>query len=98
MRKGSVSEPRDDLRAEYDLSQLKGGVRGKYYQRAMAGTNLVLIDPDLAQAFPDGHSVNRALRLLLSTANAATVRRRRAAPNRRLKRTAKRVAAASPQR
>ena len=55
----------DDLRPEYDLSQLKSGVRGKYYQQAKAGTNLVLIEPDLARAFPDGEAVNRALRLLL---------------------------------
>ncbi len=89
MRKGSVSVINDDLRPEYDLSQLKGGVRGKYYQQAKAGTNLVLIEPDLARAFPDGDSVNRALRLLLTTANAATSgsRRRRAAPNRRPKRS-----------
>ena len=94
MRKGSASELKDDLRPEYDLAQLRGGVQGKYYERVKAGTNLVLIDPDLARAFPDGESVNRALRLLLSTANAATTLRRHAASNKRLKRTAKRVAAA----
>ena len=94
MPKGSASELKDDLRPGYDLAHLKGGVRGKYYQRATARTNLVLIDPDLARAFPDGESVNRALRLLLSTATAATTPRRRAARNRRLKRTAKRIAAA----
>ncbi len=79
----------NDLRPEYDLLQLKSGVRGKYYQQAKAGTNLVLIEPDLARAFPDGEAVNRALRLLLSAANAATTgsRHRRAAPNRRLKRS-----------
>jgi hypothetical protein len=49
----------DELRPEYDLSQLRGGVRGKYYKRAMAGTNLVLIEPDLAKAFPDTDAVNR---------------------------------------
>ena len=38
----------DELRPEYD--QLNGGVRGKYYKRAMAGTNLVLIEPDLSKA------------------------------------------------
>ncbi len=37
----------DELRPEYNLSQLKGGLRGKYFKRAMAGTNLVLIEPDL---------------------------------------------------
>ena len=61
----------DELRPEYDLSQLKGGVRGKYYKRAIAGTNLVLIEPDLAKAFPDTDSVNRALRTLLDAASLA---------------------------
>jgi hypothetical protein len=53
------------------MAQLKGGVRGKYYKRAMAGTNLVLIEPDLARAFPDTDSVNRALRLLVDAATSA---------------------------
>jgi hypothetical protein len=66
MRRGSTAESRDELRPEYDLSQLKGGVRGKYYKQATAGTNLVLIEPDLAQAFPGEESVNRALRLLVT--------------------------------
>jgi hypothetical protein len=80
----------DDLRAEYDLSHLKGGVRGKYYRQATAGTNLVLVEPDLAEVFPDTESVNRALRLLAETAEAATVgsRGRRKTSNKRLKRTA----------
>jgi hypothetical protein len=60
------------LRPEYDLSQLKGGVHGKYYKQATAGTNLVLIEPDRAQAFPGEESVNRALRLLVAVAHAAT--------------------------
>ncbi len=60
----------DELRPEYDLSQLKGGVRGKYYREATAGTNLVLIEPELADVFPDADSVNRALRLLVETAAA----------------------------
>jgi hypothetical protein len=47
----------DELRPEYD--QLNGGVVGKYYIRAMAGTNLVLVEPDLAKAFSDTDSVNR---------------------------------------
>jgi len=90
MRKGLVNELEDELRPEYDLSQLKGGVRGKYYQQANAGTNLILIEPDLIRAFPDGESVNQALRLLLTAANAATTssRRRRSASNKRLKQTA----------
>ena len=90
MRKVSAKRISDELRREYDLSQLKGGVRGKYYQRATAGTNLVLIESDLASVFPDTESVNRALRLLVDTAEAVTdpSHHRRAAPNKRLKRTA----------
>ena len=55
----------DDLRPEYDFSQMKGGVRGKYVERYREGTNLVLLDPDIAAAFPDAKAVNDALRLLL---------------------------------
>jgi hypothetical protein len=76
MKKESAKTPNDDLRGEYDLSQLKGGVRGKYYRRAIAGTNLVLIEPELAHLFPDSQSVNRALRLLADTAQAATAPKR----------------------
>jgi len=90
MKKATAKRSDDDLRAEYDLSRLKGGVRGKYYRQAVAGTNLVLIEPELATVFPDAPSVNRALRLLADTAEAVTVRprARRRAPNKRLKRTA----------
>jgi len=77
MKKESAKTPDDDLREEYDLSRLKGGVRGKYYSQATAGTNLVLIEPDLAGLFPDSESVNRALRLLADTARAASVAKRR---------------------
>jgi len=55
----------DDFEPEYDFS---GAVRGKYYQRYLQGTNVVLLDPDVAQAFKDSESVNRALRLLLNLA------------------------------
>ncbi|MDZ4802945.1 MAG: hypothetical protein SGI92_32710 [Bryobacteraceae bacterium] len=57
MKKKSVVADRDsDMREEYDLSQLKGGVRGKYPDQATAGTNLVLIEPDLMDIFPDSQS------------------------------------------
>ena len=59
------SEEEDDLRPEYDFSQMKGGVRGKYVDRYREGTNLVLLDPDVAAAFPDAKAVNDALRQLL---------------------------------
>jgi hypothetical protein len=67
--RNQVSKRRsDDLRPEYDISTLRGGVRGKYYKQATTGTNLVLLEPDVAQAFPDSSSVNRALRLLQEVA------------------------------
>jgi hypothetical protein len=65
-----MKKPRDkmsgELRAEYDLRQLlKGGVRGKYAKRYHAGTNLVLLDPDVRKAFRSERSVNDALRLVI---------------------------------
>ena len=95
MKRASTNRQADELRPEYDLSKLKGGVRGKYYQKAAAGTNLVLIEPDLADVFPDTESVNRALRLLADAAQAAAgpTRRARRAPNKRLKRAAGKPAA-----
>jgi hypothetical protein len=56
----------DELRPEYDLRQLlKAGVRGKYAKRYHAGTNLVLLEPDIRKAFRSERAVNEALRLLL---------------------------------
>ena len=65
-------EPEDEMRPEYDLSQLKGRVRGKYAERYREGTNLVLLDPDVAAAFPDAKAVNEALRLLMDVAQRQT--------------------------
>ena len=65
----------DELRPEYDLSQLQGGVRGKYAQRYKQGTNLVLLDPDVADAFPTEDSVNEALRLLMRIAETQLAHR-----------------------
>ena len=56
------------MRPEYDLSTLKGGVRDKYIARYRAGTNLVLLSPDVAKYFPDEQSVNSALRALIRVA------------------------------
>ena len=95
MRKALTNKQVDELRPEYDLAKLKDGFRGKYYERARAGTNLVLIEPDLTKVFPDTDAVNRALRLLADTAEAAAgqTRRVRRAPNKRLKRTTGKPAA-----
>ena len=57
------------MRPEYDFSRAaKGRVRGKYAATYAAGTNVVLLDPDVAKAFPDSDSVNAALRSLLELA------------------------------
>lgn len=68
MRKEAKRELDDELRAEYDFFQLKGGIKGKYVERYKAGTNLVLLEPDVAKVFPDDESVNEALRLLMKIA------------------------------
>ncbi len=56
------AEDRDELREEYDFS---GGARGKYAERYAEGTNLVRLDPDVAEVFPDSTAVNDALRALV---------------------------------
>jgi len=75
-KKKPKTEINDELREEYDLSQLRGGVRGKYAERYKAGTNLVLLEPDVAEAFPDDQSVNEALRLLMKIAKTQSAHTR----------------------
>jgi len=73
-RKKPPSErPSREMRAEYDFS---GGVRGKYVDRYRRGTNVVLLDPEVAEAFPDSKSVNDALRALVAIATRAEARKR----------------------
>jgi hypothetical protein len=56
----------DELRPGYDLGQLlKAGVQGKYADRYREGTNLVLLAPDVAEAFPTEEAVNQTLRLVI---------------------------------
>jgi hypothetical protein len=64
-KKPPSKRPAREMRAEYDFS---GGVRGKYVDRYRGGTNVVLLDPELAEAFPDSKSVNDALRALVAIA------------------------------
>ncbi|MGD0014275.1 MAG: hypothetical protein ABSD56_07620 [Bryobacteraceae bacterium] len=78
MKNASADRLNDELRPEYDLSRLKGGVRGKYYRQATGGTNLVLIDPEVLDVFPDGAAVNQALHAL-----APVLRRQRRAGSKR---------------
>jgi len=61
-----ASKPKgDEMRPEYDI---RGGVRGKYYERYRQGTNIVVLEPDVAAVFHDSESVNRALRTLIEVA------------------------------
>src|SRR5947209_13409822 len=77
MKKVESEIEEDELRPEYDLSQLKGRVRGKYVERYRAGTNLVLLEPDVAAAFPDAKTVNEALRSLIKVAQSLPSSQRR---------------------
>lgn len=72
MKKVEAETEDDELRPEYDLSQLEGRVRGKYAERYRAGVNLVQLDPDVAAAFPDAKTVNETLRLLIKLAQTQT--------------------------
>lgn len=62
---------RDELRPEYRREDLGRGVRGKYLKAYRAGTNLVLLKPDVAAAFPTEQAVNDALRSLIGVAEQA---------------------------
>ncbi len=68
MKKKPTENLDDDLRPEYDLSKLKGGVQGKYVRRMREGSNVVLLAPDVAPYFPNEQAVNSALRALIDIA------------------------------
>ena len=67
-----TSDP--DMLPEYDFS---GGQRGKYAQRFARGSNVVVIDPDMARLFPNAESVNRALRACAAIIRLRTPRKSR---------------------
>lgn len=62
----------DELRPEYKRSDFGKIVRGKYANRIKAETNVVLLEPDIAEAFPNDEAVNKALRYLLEVAKTST--------------------------
>ena len=64
----SQKDEQDTMREEYDFS---GGVRGKHYDAYRQGTNLVLLEPDVAKIFKDSATVNSALRMLAKIAQEA---------------------------
>jgi hypothetical protein len=87
MKKVKSQAPEDDMRPEYDFT---GAVRGKYYERFQQSSNVVLLDPDVSEAFPNSASVNQALRALVSVArkNVRVIRRRSSPqrlPNKRMR-------------
>ena len=68
MKKKTNQPEVDELRPAYDEALIRQGVRGKYVKRYKEGTNLVLLAPDVAAAFPSAQAVNKALRLLMTVA------------------------------
>lgn len=68
MKKASKPTSDPDMLPDYEF---KGGTRGRFASRYAQGTNVVLLEPDIAKSFPDSEAVNRALRLLLEIAKKA---------------------------
>jgi hypothetical protein len=66
------------MRKEYDFSK---GVRGKYAKKFAKGSNVVILEPDVAKLFPDAESVNRALRAIASVAPKLKRKRKSASPD-----------------
>lgn len=67
MNRPKKKAPASEMRAEYDFSK---GIRGKYAKRFAEGSNIILLDPDVAGLFPDSNTVNDALRALARIAQA----------------------------
>ncbi len=69
MKKGKV---KDEMRPEYKREDLGKGVRGKYFSAYTEAHNIVLLDPEVAKAFPSEEAVNEALKSLIKVAQAST--------------------------
>ena len=82
-----ANQLKDEMRAEYDFASMPGGVRGKYVDKLRRESNVVVLEPDVAAAFPTGQSVNAALRGILDTAR--TVRSHGGLPNKTLQPTSR---------
>ncbi len=87
--KKRAAKPANDLRAEYNLSTLTGRVQGKHYAQAAAGVAMVLLESDIAEAFPTGRAVNKALRGVLSAKRKAMLANKALQPTSRAQRSAK---------
>ena len=88
-----ANQLKHEMQAEYDFASMRGGVQGKYVERLRRESNIVVLEPEVAAAFPTGDSVNAALRGMLDTAR--TVRSYGGLPNTALQPT---HAVAKPQR
>ena len=76
-KKRKASELEDEMRPEYDFSKMKLVGRGIYAERYRSGTNIVLLDRDVREAFPDDESVNEALRVIAKAAKRQASRAKR---------------------
>ena len=87
-KESKLEQSVDELRPEYDFSR---GVRGKHAARYAAGTNVVVLEPDVASAFPTANDVNEALRALaqIIRRRVSSARPNYKAPNNRVQPTAK---------
>lgn len=96
MKKTVDQRAHDEMRSECDFASIAGGVRGKHYEAYRRGTNVVLLEPDVAEAFPTEDAVNQALRGILTTTRA--VRRIGGLPDRALNGTSEITKRASRRR
>lgn len=80
--KKSNRKAENDMRPEYDFVSMKGGVRGKYVKQYRSGTNLILLDPELAEAFPTDSAVNEVLRAVLKMTETVRAPHRSSRPSR----------------
>jgi hypothetical protein len=76
-KKGKGTELDDDMRAEYDFSKMRIVGGGIYAKRYRSGTNVVLLDRDVREAFPDDRDVNEALRVIAKAAKQQAARARK---------------------
>ena len=81
--KKKTAEVLDEMRPNYDLRKLKLVGKGIYAERYRSGTNLVLLEPDVREAFPDDESVNEALRVIAKAGKSQVSRVRKTSAKKR---------------
>jgi hypothetical protein len=94
VKKATVDD--DTMRPQYDFS---AGVRGKYYERFRQSSNVVVLDPDVSDTFPNSEAVNDALRALAKVARrSARIEKRAPSPSKRPNKRMQQTRAASPRK